>query len=447
MRKIGNFLTGRLFFALLLLLPISAAFVFFAVRLPEALAPFALAERIFSFVVALSVANERILPEQKTARLCLLLLLPWTGAFLCLCTRTNRRGEATLPVPTALVSAEYFRDGGEFRKAFLRDLKRAETKIYLEYYIIAKGAFFGEILSVLKEKAKAGLDVRIIYDDFGCSLTLPRSYRKTLEAYGIRCRVFRPVLFPSRSAGKRDHRKIAVVDDIAYTGGINLADEYVGETVRFGHWKDTAVRVTGGAAGAFEALFLETFDGTAGPEPEAKGDTLCTVYADKTDYSPRQGALVTALLMRRAKERLYLFTPYLSPDAELMFSLKAAAAAGTDVRIIVPHIPDKKSVFLLTRSYARELIASGVQIREYTAGFLHAKSVVADDAASVSSYNLDYRSMRLQAECGIAVSDKNFADGVAADFLEIWNLSSPPPAAGRFEPFAGRMMRLVSPRV
>ncbi len=444
MRKVRNFFTGRLFPTLLLLLLFAAAFAFFALRLPVALAPFAAAERLFSFGVGVWVANEDNLSENKTAKLLLLLLLPYTGAVLCLCMKKRRTGDAALPIETTADSAEYFSEGADAFVRLLDDLKGAQTSIYLEFYIIAQGVLWQSVLAVLKEKAKAGVDVRVIYDDFGCALTMPRRYPKTLEKAGIRCRVFRPVRL-SRRASLRDHRKIAVIDGyVAYTGGINLADEYAGKQIRFGHWKDAAVRVTGSAAKAFEGLFLQTF-GSAAAQGAEGGKIPCTVFADRADESPRTGIGTVVSLVRGAKQRLWLFTPYLSPDGELLYALKAAARDGADVRIAVPHLPDKKSVFLLTRHYARKLEEFGVRVREYEAGFLHAKNIVSDGDAAVSSYNLDFRSMRLQAECGVVVHDKTFADAVAADFEAVWDLSVPTPPATRRERFLVSFLKLFAP--
>ena len=444
MRKVRNFFTGRLFPTLLLLLLFAAAFAFFALRLPVALAPFAAAERLFSFGVGVWVGNEDNLSENKTAKLLLLLLLPYTGAVLCLCMKKRRTGDAALPIETTADSAEYFSEGADAFVRLLDDLKGAQTSIYLEFYIIAQGVLWQSVLAVLKEKAKAGVDVRVIYDDFGCALTMPRRYPKTLEKAGIRCRVFRPVRL-SRRASLRDHRKIAVIDGyVAYTGGINLADEYAGKQIRFGHWKDAAVRVTGSAAKAFEGLFLQTF-GSAAAQGAEGGKIPCTVFADRADESPRTGIGTVVSLVRGAKQRLWLFTPYLSPDGELLYALKAAARDGADVRIAVPHLPDKKSVFLLTRHYARKLEEFGVRVREYEAGFLHAKNIVSDGDAAVSSYNLDFRSMRLQAECGVVVHDKTFADAVAADFEAVWDLSVPTPPATRRERFLVSFLKLFAP--
>ena len=444
MRKVRNFFTGRLFPTLLLLLLFAAAFAFFALRLPVALAPFAAAERLFSFGVGVWVANEDNLSENKTAKLLLLLLLPYTGAVLCLCMKKRRTGDAALPIETTADSAEYFSEGADAFVRLLDDLKGAQTSIYLEFYIIAQGVLWQSVLAVLKEKAKAGVDVRVIYDDFGCALTMPRRYPKTLEKAGIRCRVFRPVRL-SRRASLRDHRKIAVIDGyVAYTGGINLADEYAGKQIRFGHWKDAAVRVTGCAAKAFEGLFLQSF-GSAAAQGAEGGKIPCTVFADRADESPRTGIGTVVSLVRGAKQRLWLFTPYLSPDGELLYALKAAARDGADVRIAVPHLPDKKSVFLLTRHYARKLEEFGVRVREYEAGFLHAKNIVSDGDAAVSSYNLDFRSMRLQAECGVVVHDKTFADAVAADFEAVWDLSVPTPPATRRERFLVSFLKLFAP--
>ncbi|MDE5897514.1 MAG: cardiolipin synthase, partial [Clostridia bacterium] len=294
--------------------------------------------------------------------------------------------------------------------------------------IVEQGSFFGAVLSVLREKAAAGLDVRLAYDDFGCALTLPRNFSEELRRAGIRVTVLRPVKFPLRSLNRRNHRKIAVIDgEIGYVGGINLADEYTGEKIRFGNWKDTALRVTGEPAQKLAGLFAEDA-GISPPDfPPAKRGTLPCVPVSDTAHGEnlRAGPCAHALLLARAERYAYYYTPYLAPDSALLHAFRCAAAAGVDVRILIPHIPDKKATFLLTRRFARELERAGVQVREYTAGFLHAKSAVTEEYAFVSSYNLDYRSLYLQAECGIAVKDGELVRKLTEDFLSTWEAGTP----------------------
>lgn len=457
---------------MLLLLFISAGWIALSVWLPRTLAPVALLERLFSFSTGVYIVLSHGVSEGKTAKLLLLVLLPWTGAVLVLLWREQNSPPPPLPVTAqtdslfgkigaitrslggftaaSVSEAEYFPTGREMYGRLLSDLKQAKKTIFLEYYIIARGVFWNEILSVLERKGKDGVTVKVIFDDFGCCLTLPRGYQKQLKMRGIDCRIYRPLRFPSRTAQKRDHRKLAVIDgEIAYTGGINLADEYIGEKIRFGHWKDSAVRVAGEAARELDRLFLSNWDGKQipPPEPVREPDKIpCAVFAD--DGSAHVGATVHSALIHGAERRLYLCTPYLAPDGMLLSALKTAAAGGTDVRILIPHIPDKKAVFLLSRSYARELLSAGVRVQEYTAGFLHSKSVVADGKyCIVSSYNFDFRSMYLQAECGLFLESEELAAEMERDFLSVWAESSEVPKASLSERIAGKMMRLFAPLV
>ena len=279
MRKLRRFLCGRLFFCLAVALFALAGGIYLAVRLPRLLAPVALVERAFSFAAALTVLFYRGIPETKLAKFALLAFLPWVGAIAVLFFG----GEAPSPLPVpppaqgdlieraaalsetlcgagAVTAAPpvYFSDGRTFRNAFLADLARAKHRVYLEFYIVAEGKFWKEISALLREKAQSGTDVRLIIDGFGCALTLPRSFRRTLKAQGIKCAVFRPLRL-ARDAARRDHRKLALIDGVCYTGGINLADEYVAEKIRFGHWKDSAVRLEGDIS-AFYELFLRRHD-------------------------------------------------------------------------------------------------------------------------------------------------------------------------------------------
>ena len=307
-------------------------------------------------------------------------------------------------------------------------------------------------MEILTRKAAEGVDVRLICDGFGSALTLPSSFGREAERRGVRTLVFRPLRFPSRAAGRRDHRKIVAIDGtIAYTGGVNLADEYIGEKIRFGHWKDTALRVTGGAASALAALFCKTWNENDKTRPlvppkTAGGGIPCAVLCDSAcETTQRAGRQALIKLFAGARKRLSLNTPYLAPDASLMRALESVALSEADVRLMIPHIPDKKLPFRLTRSYAQELEKSGVKVMEYTDGFLHAKSVVSDDVVFVSSYNLDFRSLYLQAECGVAVKNNALADRLASDFLAAWAGGTPLPREGDAARFFGRLLRLAAP--
>ena len=475
MRRIRNFFAGRLFPCALLSLLVLTLCAFLAVTLPRVLAPIAAFERIFAAVAAIAVMRSDALPAVKESKLVLILLLPWTGSFLCLFLRHTPRAplpvrhgaDESLPRQIGALSegigtgfcgaesAQYFPVGSEMRNQLLDDLKRAKKSIYLEYYIVAEGVFFRELFTILRAKAHTGVEVKLIVDGFGCSLTLPKKARKRIEEAGIAVRVFRPVRL--RGFNKRDHRKIAVIDGrIAYTGGMNLADEYVGDKIRFGHWKDTAIRMTGGAAEHFFNLFCATWNRLS-PEnpipmsenPPSEAGVPCAVFADgDSAATSRTGVRIFTKIFSHVTHTLFINTPYLALDKTLTDLLKTAAATGADVRIMIPHIPDKKAVFVLTRDYARELERAGVKVREYTAGFLHAKSAVADGKyALIGSYNLDFRSLYIQAEDGVFLEDPALAGELTRDFLAAWELGTELPKQKFREKIACPVLRLFAPLV
>ena len=471
MRRLRLFLRGRLFPLALLLLFALLAGIVLAVRLPRLLAPVALMERAFSLLAAAITLVLEDLPERKIAKLALLCFLPWVGPILVLIfSETEKRprtfktaGEGGSLFSRVAATAErlkgthvarghieYFSSGEEMRAALLADLKGAKRRIYLEYYIIAEGKFWGEILSLLEEKAKRGVDVRVIFDDFGCSLTLPARYAKSLASRGIKTAVFSR-LRPQRGLTRRDHRKLFLIDGVCYTGGINLADEYVGERIRFGRWKDSAVRAEGDVSG-FEEVFLKTWyaltrsKGThVQPKEEAGGVPFC-VLSDGTKRDGRRFPLLLPLLIASARKSICLSSPYLSLPHAAMQALFAAAASGVDVRLMIPHIPDKRLVFFLTRAYARELGEKGVKVREYAPGFLHAKSIAIDgECALVSSYNLDFRSLYVQAECGLFAEDPALAEAVERDFRTCFEEGCPLKKANPFIRALGRLAMLFAP--
>lgn len=453
MRKTRYFFGGRLFpCALVFALTAAAAFVL-AIWVPRALAPVALAERLFSFVVLLYTVCSSDLPECKLPKAVLIVLLPWTGAALAIVWRRKKPRAAVKPVAEQCFaeSLEYFPVGSDMYGRLLADISAAEKFVWLEYYIVAHGAFFHAVCELLERKAKEGLDIRLLYDDFGCSLTLSKNFGRELEKRGIKAYALRRIRFPSRAMNRRNHRKIAAIDgEIAYTGGINLADEYIGEKIRFGHWKDTAVRVTGAPAIEFAKLIAKEFSHSALPALSPKeGNIPCAIIADGAEDSEvRAGVCAFCALIHTSEKYAYLNTPYLAPDGAVCAALKQAALAGKDVRIMIPHIPDKRTTFFISRSYARELIQAGVQIKEYTAGFLHAKSLVADGRhCFVSSYNLDFRSLYLQAECGLYAENEPLAEELTRDFLAAWETGTPVKKAGFFSHALGRLMRLFAPLV
>ena len=311
----------------------------------------------------------------------------------------------------------YFHVGEELYRAMIEELKQAEHYIFLEYFIIDNGVMWQGILDILEQKVRLGVDVRLIYDDVGCVNTLPANFYLQLRMRGIKCEVFNPFLpIASVVLNNRDHRKIMVIDGhTAFTGGINLADEYINRKKRFGYWKDTGVMLKGEAVWSFTLMFLQMWSVLSGEKPEYQkyrphewhpeefeDDGFVQPYGDTPLDHETVGENVYLNIINRARKYIYIFTPYLVTDNEITTALCLAAKSGIDVRIVTPGIPDKKLVFLLTQSYYDKLIQSGVRIFEFKPGFLHAKSFVCDDEiATVGTINLDIRSLYLHFECGV----------------------------------------------
>jgi len=329
---------------------------------------------------------------------------------------------------------EYFPMGEAFFERLLSELRQAKRFIYMEYFIVAQGYMWDSILEILEQKAADGVDVRFMYDDIGCMNRLPRYYYRTLRKKGIKCEVFnrlRPVL--NSLFNNRSHRKITVIDGhTAFVSGANLADEYINKTERFGVWKDSALMMKGNAAWGFLMMFLQMWEffSTDCPDPASLlPETGFPVAAPTDGYvqpfedSPMDDANISEnvflSLIGRARDYIYITTPYLILNDSLMNALCTAAQSGVDVRIMTPHIPDKKGVFLMTRANYKELVSHGVQIFEYTPGFLHSKNFVCDDElAIVGSINLDYRSLFLNFECAALLYQASTVADVKKDFLQ-----------------------------
>lgn len=331
-------------------------------------------------------------------------------------------------------STKYYSSGESMFPEILQALEEARHFIFMEFFIVEEGVMFGKILDILKRKVSQGVDVRFIYDDFGCVTTLPQKYYLTMQSWGIRCVRFNP-LYPVMSVimNNRDHRKILVADGkVAFTGGINLADEYINEIERFGYWKDTGLRLEGEAVWSFTIMFLEMWSyithtaerdlGQFRPERyQAKpfvSDGYVQPYADSPLDAETTGENIYMNMIAKAKDYVYIFTPYLIPDNEMIKTLQNAAKSGVDVRIIMPGIPDKKVVYWMSQSYYEPLIECGVRIYQYKPGFLHAKCFVSDDTlATVGSINMDYRSLYLHFECGVLLYQSSAVRMVKEDVL------------------------------
>ena len=331
-------------------------------------------------------------------------------------------------------TVRYYRVGEEMYADLIPELEKAEKLIFLEYFIIRPGVMWDSVLEVLKRKAAAGVDVRIIYDDMGCIDILPANYNTTLEGWGIRTMAFnRFVPAVSLVMNNRDHRKITVIDGkVGFTGGINISDEYINVKERFGHWKDTGLMLKGPGVFNLTLMFLEMWnafnkdgDNYADFIPESyveKGGTddgYVLSFSDSPLDNESVGESVYTDMLYQAKDYIYITTPYLAIDSELQTAMCMAAKRGVDVRMITPGIPDKKIVYRLTRSYYPTLLRAGVKIYEYTPGFIHAKSFVCDDELCVvGTINMDNRSLYLHFECGTLMYNNPEIKQVKHDDLE-----------------------------
>ena len=325
----------------------------------------------------------------------------------------------------------YYPLGENMADAMVEELEKAEKYIFIEFFIIAKGVFLQRVLDVLKRKAEQGLEIRIIYDDVGCVGKISNKKIREIRNAGIKIHAFNK-LRASVNANNRDHRKIVVIDGVtAFTGGLNIADEYINVTHPYGHWKDTGMKFTGPAAWSFTVMFLRFWQILAGIEPDPykfvpdsrEHDSSDDGYVQPLCSGPdtRTQLIKNSFLhiINKAQQYVYINTPYLILDDETVTALSLAAKSGIDVRITMPHIPDKKLIFTMSRSFYVPLLKAGVKIYEYTPGFVHAKSVVSDDhTAYIGSCNFDYRSFFLHYEVGAVLYDTPSIEDMKNDYLE-----------------------------
>ncbi|MBQ8334112.1 MAG: cardiolipin synthase [Clostridia bacterium] len=312
---------------------------------------------------------------------------------------------------------KYYPLGEDMYRDMLEDLRGAEKFIYMEYFIVEEGKFWNSILEILREKAASGVEVRVMYDDIGCMSTLPGDYPRTLRSYGIQATPFSRMKGAADSEfNNRNHRKILVIDGkIGYTGGVNIADEYINEIVRFGHWKDTAIRLEGEAVWELTKLFCVDFGIQFRRLPRERDDLYPACRNNSENgylipfgdgpnpiYRRNVGKSVIQNMLSGAVKSVWMTTPYLIIDNDLCQDIENTALRGVNIKIIVPHIPDKKLVFGITRSFYKRLMDAGVEIYEYEPGFVHAKSYLADDEiAMIGTINLDYRSLVHHFENGV----------------------------------------------
>ena len=480
MKKILRFITQRVVITALLIVLQALLLFGFIWKLDNYFVYFYAGSVLLSLLITLGIINSKSNPAYKIAWLIPILLFPVFGGLVYLLFGSDRTGRylrkklqgigtemdnvigeahrrsgaEQLPPDAANQSryishcaycppyqnttTEYLPLGEVKFERMVEELKKAKHYIFLEYFIIQEGKMWNTILDILRQKAAEGVDVRVIYDDMGCIMILPTGYDRTLEQMGIKCRIFNPfVPILSSRFNTRDHRKICVIDgNVGFTGGINLADEYINAYEKHGHWKDTSILLKGEAVFNLTVMFLSMWDyldGTIGKtdysryyppvwDENAKG--YVQPFADNPLDDEAVGETVYLNLINKAKRYVYITTPYLILSSEMLTALTSAAKCGVDVRIITPHVPDKWYVHAVSRSHYQPLIEAGVKIYEYTPGFIHAKTfVVDDDYAVVGTINLDYRSLYLHFECAVWMYQTPSVAQVRDDFFKTQQIS------------------------
>lgn len=332
---------------------------------------------------------------------------------------------------------KYYPLGDDVFPVMLEELKKAEKFIFMEYFIINKGEMWQKIVDILKEKAKQGVDVRVMYDDMGSVAMLPTSFPKELEKDGIKCVLFNKLSpFSGIIMNHRDHRKMTIIDGhTVFSGGINISDEYINVKTTHGHWKDNGIMIKGEAVWNFTVMFLEIWNAFRNEDKDYtkykyefkeqyKENGFIVPYGESPLDDEIIGEDIYLNIINQAKRYVYIYTPYLIIDTDVINSLILAARRGVDVRIIVPGIPDKKFVYDLTQSYFHTLIQGGVKIYTYTPGFVHSKVFISDDeVATVGTINMDYRSLYLHFECGIYMKGTDVIEDIKQDINEAIKVS------------------------
>ena len=331
----------------------------------------------------------------------------------------------------------YYETGEKLWTALLEELEKARTFIFMEFFVIAENSkFWQSLLDILKKKAASGVEVRLMYDGMCSFILLPTKYPSVMRKYGIKCRQYEPVLpVLSTDQNNRDHRKMVIIDgETAFTGGINLSDEYVNITHPFGKWKDTAVSLKGPAADGFTKMFLELWNMSdkAGedvsayfPEREFRPPALgmrpsfVIPYGDGMPNGLNIAESVYIDMLNTAKKYVHISTPYLVVTEEMLYAMCFAARRGVDIKLLLPGIPDKKVMFRVARSYYPLLLSSGVKIYQYTPGFNHAKVFVSDDMrAVVGTVNMDFRSFYHHYECAAYIYGSSCIEHIEEDYLD-----------------------------
>lgn len=326
----------------------------------------------------------------------------------------------------------YYPTGEETIEALKEDLKKAKKFIFMEFFIIDDGIVWDSILKILKEKVKEGVEVYVMYDGLCSIMLLPYYYPKKLASYGIHSKMFAPLVpFLSTTQNNRDHRKIVVIDgEVAFTGGVNLADEYANIKERFGYWKDAGIRLEGRAAMSFSLMFMQNWNIYGKKEIDYEKylkedenrqrhehDGFVIPYGDTPTLLKEVAKTVYEDIFAHAVDYIHIMTPYFIVDREFLSVMRYAALRGVDVKMILPHIPDKRYAFFIARTFYRTLCEAGIKVYEYKPGFVHAKIMVSDDRmATCGSVNLDYRSFYHHFENGVCLYENSSVKKIEEDF-------------------------------
>lgn len=365
-------------------------------------------------------------------------------------------------------SAKYYPMGELVFEDMCKDLRKAEKYVYIEYFILQEGKFWNTLTDILAEKAQNGVDVRVIYDDLGSIGTYSVKDVAGLRKKGIKCIPFNPFLLIRTQLNNRTHRKIMVIDgEIAYSGGINIADEYINEIHPYGVWKDIGFRLTGKAVYSYELMFLEFWNSSKHTdeviinEPPSlnnrhmineipENDGYILPYYDSPERNDHTSNVLYTEILTMATDYVWFYTPYLMLGDSLFDAFIRAARRGVDVRLITPGVSDSKLVHRISRSYYKDLLEAGVKIYEYTPGFVHAKAMICDDiVAGIGTVNLDYRSLFLHYECSSLFYKSNIIFDLKNDYLktqsectqilkENWTFTA-------FHKFIDNLLRLIAP--
>ncbi len=430
---------------------------------------------ILSIIIILSLINDSRSPSYKIAWICIILVLPLTGhimyalwgksgskkkiekkvlgklrhgaTFYEYSEETMKEFQEKYPTKTRMVKylethsfplyqnnqVDYYPMGEDTFKAIIKDIAEAAKFIMINFFIVGEGILWNQIHDLLVHKISEGVEVMFMYDDFGAMLRTPKNFRRILEAEGLKVQVFNPIhkYTDKLYMNYRSHQKIIVVDgNIGYTGGMNLADEYVNLVDRFGTWKDNAVRIEGDAVWGLTVTFLQMWEVCADStlmdytpyrptKNFPKNQVFCQVMSDGPANNPQNPIeSFYKQMIHYSKKYLYVTTPYLVLEPDMQESLVAAAKSGIDVRIITPHIPDKKSVKIVTNYNYGKLLEAGIRIYEYLPGFIHAKTIINEDCGIVGTINMDYRSFYLHYECGVFMCNSDVIATIKEDLLK-----------------------------